>query len=66
MKGPLTLMKPWKQRSKSAITQNMFHDPNRIESDNPPQKDNMEHYDIVGPQELRKKLLSKSRDPAKA
>lgn len=31
MKGPLTLMKPLKQRSKSALTTNMFQDPDKIE-----------------------------------
>ena len=31
MKGPLTLIKPLKQRSKSAITHNMFQDPEAVE-----------------------------------
>ena len=50
MKAPLTLIKPAKQRSKSAISNNMFHDPNHIEDAPTKSRDNVEHFDFVGPQ----------------
>lgn len=59
MKGPLTIMKPIKQRSKSAITTNMFQDPNKIDDTPISTRENVEHFDFVGPQEIRKKLMFK-------
>ena len=50
MKAPLTIIKPLKQRSKSALTSNMFHDPNYIEDQPTVSRDNAEHFDFVGPQ----------------
>lgn len=50
MKGPLTLIKPLKQRSKSAITHNMFQDPEAVEQTPTTSKPIKESYDVVGPQ----------------
>lgn len=38
MKGSFTVMRPIKQRSKSALISNMFQDPDKIEEDNPKAK----------------------------
>lgn len=63
MKGPLTLIKPLKQRSKSALTKNMFQDPNRLEENTSTSRENIEQYDFVGPPEIRKKLLTSYAKP---
>jgi hypothetical protein len=63
MKGSLTLYKPIKQRSKSAITANMFQQDDSSEP-LPHLRDQLETYDFVGPTEFRKKLLVKVQ-PAK-
>jgi hypothetical protein len=49
MKGSLTIMKPLKQRSKSALTSNMFQDPDKVEADSLLHRENIEQYDFVGP-----------------
>ncbi len=49
MKGSFTIMRPIKQRSKSAITNNMFQDPDKIEEDDIKVRYNIEQYDLVGP-----------------
>lgn len=65
MKGPLTLIKPLKQRSKSALTKNMFRDPDQLEEAPSTSRENIEHYDFVGPAEVRKKLLTSYAKPLK-
>jgi hypothetical protein len=49
MKGPLTVIKPLKQRSKSAITNNMFQDNDNFEEMAHSIRAKHECYDFVGP-----------------
>lgn len=64
MKNSVTIIKPIKVRSKSAFTKNMFRDPEMVEEINEKDKHH-QIYDYVGPQEFRKKLISKSIKPIK-
>ncbi len=65
MKGSLTIMKPLKQRSKSALTSNMFQDPDKVEADSLLHRENIEQYDFVGPLQFRKKIMTKYGQPLK-
>lgn len=65
MKAPFTVIKPFKQRSKSAITQNMFQDPNHVQEVAASTRENIEHFDFVGSQEFRTKLIAKQRPTLK-
>ena len=49
MKGSFTIMKPLKQRSKSALNSNMFQDSDKVDADPLLHRENIEHYDFVGP-----------------
>ena len=49
MKGPLSVIKPLKQRSKSAITNNMFQQNDHFEERAPVVRAKHESYDFVGP-----------------
>jgi len=43
----------------------MFQDPNYIDDEPTVSRHNVEHFDFVGPQEVRKKLISKRVEPLK-
>ena len=59
MKKPATLIRPAKERSKSAITSNMFADLENNAQLVQLSTENHETYDFVGPLEFRKKLQAK-------
>lgn len=63
MKGTVTIYRPLKGRSKSAVCNNMFEDTDKIEEDIKPVRNQHQSYDFVGPAEFRKKLLLKSIQP---
>ena len=65
MKDSFTIIKPIKQRSKSAFTTNMFRDPNQLEQQQIKVRENAQTFDFVGPVEFRTKLITKNTLSAK-